>query len=320
MSKQGKKLLNEDQARRWMKLANISNLSEQFVKERYEEEEGKHKEEESVHRASEGAKLSQTPVKQGGNKTMAQESVHKEEEGMHKEEESIHENMPEETPPEAPVGDTGHEEPDGDEPVGGEPMIADLVKAIADAITAQTGVAVDVEGSAGGEEGGEEGHEMEPPAEEPMPGTEKPEAGMEETSRLHQLAKAKQKYGHLKQEEVDERKGHRDHAGTHYDHDGEPMQENKGKLKEEFSEAPKVTKQNQSAQGSVKDPYKSQVKVQGVEKPESMGSNHYPHKMKALEEQLMKRVYARIMEDLKKVKEAAVKENKKPASKPATKK
>lgn len=288
MSKQDKKLLNEAQTLRWMKLANISNLSEKFIKENYEEEEGAKKEEETLQRTSEVHKLSQTPVKQGGNKTMAQESV--------QQEENLQEVMPEESPEEAPVGgppEAGPAEPDGDEGGAGgvgEPMIADLVKAIADAITAQTGVAVDVEG-AGPPAGEPEGGEGMPP-----PPAEKPE---DEQGGMPPMG---------------ERNGHRDHTGTTYDHEGKPIGEGKAKLKEDFSEAPKVTKQNSSAQGSVKDPYKSQVKVQGVEKPESMGTNSYPHKMKALEEQLMKRVYARIMEDLKKVKEG-----KKPAT-PAKKK
>ncbi len=275
MTQKNKKLLSEGQALRFMKLANISNLSENFVKENFVEEE-------ATTKATEGAKLSQTPVKQGGNKTMAQESVQKEEE-------SLEEGFPpaEETPPEAPVADgppeMGHAEPDGDEAIG-EPMIQDLVKAIADAITAKTGVTVDVSG-AGDAMGGEEmppedGGELPPPAEEP-------------------------------EGEMAERKGHRDHTGTRYDHDGEAVKENKQKLKEDFSEAPKVTKQNQSAQGSVKDPSKSEVRVQGVEKPESMGSNSYPHKMKALEEKITKNILSRLMEEFKKAK-APLKETKKP--------
>ena len=294
MTKQDKKLLNEAQTRRWMKLAKIDNLSEQFIKERYEEE-GVKKEEETVQRSTEGAKLSQTPVKQGGNKTMAQETLHKEEETVHKEEENLQEVMPEESPEEAPVGgppDAGHQEPDGDEVVS-EPMVAELVKAIADAITAQTGVAVDVEGAPGGEEGGEEMPPMPGPegGEEPAGGGMPP---MEET-------------GSKRTEEA-----------TPPDRKPDIAREGKQRVvKEEFSQAPKVTKQNQSNQGTVKDPYKSQVKVQGVEKPVSAGTNSYPHKMKALEEELRKRVYARIMEDLKRVKEGTVKENKKPAA-PAT--
>lgn len=293
MTKQDKKLLNEATARRWMKLAKIDNLSERFIKENYEEE-GVKKEEETVQRVPEGAKLSQTPVKQGGNKTMAQETIQREEE-------NLQEVMPEESPEEAPVGGDmppPAAEPDGDEGGAGgvgEPMIADLVKAIADAITAQTGVSVDVEG-AGGMEGGEQGGEGMPPP--PAPGG--PEGG-EEMPPM-------QETGSKRTEDA-----------TPPDRKPDMAREGKQRgLKEDFSEAPKVTKQNTANQGSIKDPTKGQVRVDGVEKPESMGTNSYPHKMKAMEEQLFKNVLARLLEAVKKQK-APVQENKKPVT-PAKKK
>lgn len=295
MSKQDKKLLNEAQTRRWMKLAKIDNLSERFIKEQYEEE-GVKKEEEGVQRTSEVHKLSQTPVKKGPNKTMAQETVQKEEESV---EENLHEVMPEESPEEAPVGgpppEMGPGEPDGDEGGGvGEPAIADLVKAIADAITATTGVAVDVEGAGGGEEGGE--------AMPPMPGPE----GEEEPAGGGMPPM--QETGSKRTEEA-----------TPPDRKPDMAREGKQRgLKEDFSEAPKVTKQNTANQGTIKDPTKGEVRVQGVDKPESMGTNSYPHKMKALEEQFAKNVLTKLLEALKKAK-AGVQESKKPAT-PAKKK
>lgn len=280
MSKQSKKLLSEGHIKRMMQIAGIQNLAPKFLKENFQEEELN--EEEKLE--TEGKSLSQTPIKKGGNKTMAQESF------QQQENENLQEVMPDDEPggevppaPSAPPpAPTGHAEPDGDEPMGGEPMVQDLVKAIADAITAQTGVAVDVQG-AGGMPGDVPPAGPEDSPEPPVP-EEKPES------------------------EVDERMGHRDHSGAHYSH-GQPMEEGK-KLNEDFSEAPKVTKQNQSNQGTVKDPYKSQVRVQGADKPESQGSNHYPHKMSQMESLLAQRVLERILEGLQKAK--TVKENKVP--------
>ena len=79
------------------------------------------------------------------------------------------EEMPADTEEMPPEDDAGESVP--------EPQVQDLVKAIADAITAQTGVAVEVEGSSG-DMGGEEippedsemsaGDEEMPPEESPM--------------------------------------------------------------------------------------------------------------------------------------------------------
>ena len=275
LNKNKKKPLNESQVLRWGTLANIQTLSERFVKENFEAE----KQEESVEQ--EESLKEEFPPSAGG---MGDD-----------------EEIPQPEP---------QMEPDGDEMGGvGEPDIQSLVKAIADAITAQTGVQVGVQGGAPGAE------EM-PPEEMPEPemdagGAEEEMPPMGETSRLHQLAKAKQKYGDVKKEsEVDERMGHRDHGGAHYQH-GQPQESkqpqtegkkvNKKVVKEEFSNSPKVTKQNVANQGTVKDPGKGSVRVQGVEKPApylGQTSAGYPHKMKAMEEQLVKRVLERLLQEL----------------------
>lgn len=326
-------LLNETMVRRWGTLANIPALTSSFLKERKEEddeeeeEEGKKREEESKHREEEGKKMedegrrpSNTPVKQGGNKTLAEkreeeeegkhreeESKHREEEGKkheeegkHREEESIMKMVKENpmddegAPPEAPVGEPppDHKEPDGDEGGMGEPMVQDLVKAIADAISAQTGVQVAVAGGEGGQ-----GSMPPSPEDQEDEMTKTPNRPMDQ-ERMEQ-----------------ERKGHLDHSGATYIN-GQPQNESKKVVKEDFSEAPQVTKQNSQNQGSVKDNTKEKVRVKGVEKPDAyLGKTTagYPHHMKTMEEQLMKRVLSRLLQEIKKGK--SIQETKKTVKK-----
>lgn len=304
MNKNKKPLLTEQVTSRFMKLANLDNLSQKFLRETF-------KEEETVKKEEEGKNLSQSPINKGGNKVLAEKD-------LEEENKDLTEALPpdeSETPPEAPtVPDAAtHGEPDGDEmgmgdmEMGNESMVQDLVKALADVITSKTGVAVDVNGSGVGSDSADSDMEtdMEPATDMPQ---DLEKSGIDDDSSKMQ-----------------ERMGHRDHSGASYGH-GQPQEENLNKkeeskqLKEEFSQSPKVTNQNKQNQGTIKDPTKGQVKLQGTEKPDpylGKSSAGYPHKMAQLEHQITQRVYSRILEDLKKFK--ALKESSSKNIKPSKK-
>lgn len=258
------KFLGESKMSRWGQLAKIpTKLTESFIKkenldEEEELDEDKKGLDEDKEVAKEGKSLSQSPIKQGGNKTLA-------------------EGEDEEMPPEAPVGQAPPEAPKPEMPGAGgnEAMIQDLVKAIADAITQKTGVAVDVQGSAGGE-GGEMPPTDEMPPSNDVPSEEPPV--METGSKRTEDSKPP-------------------------DRKLDMAREGKQELKEEFAEAPKKTMPNKP--GEPKDPYKSQVKVDGVEKPDAyLGktNNSYPHHMKIAENQLAQRVLEGLLKEFKKAK------------------
>ena len=69
----------------------------------------------------------------------------------------------------------------------------------------------------------------------------------------------------------------------------------------------KVTHQNEAGQGKIQDSTKGQVKLKGAPTPKSMGEAGYPHKLKALEEQIFNRVLQRLLEAAKKAKKKSPK-------------
>jgi len=134
-----KSLLEEGSVRQFMKLANLAPLSDNFVSETYVKEEEEVSEEVSEEVVDEDVT----------------EEVVKEE--FEEEEMEVSAEMPPEEPAAEPEMDMAEEPP----AAGGD--IAGLVKAIADAISAHTGVEVAVSGEEG--EAGEEA-EFEEPGEE----------------------------------------------------------------------------------------------------------------------------------------------------------
>jgi hypothetical protein len=166
------------------------------------------------------------------------------------------------------------EMPPTEEPAGSsvsEPEVQDLVKAIADAITAQTGVSVEVEGQpSAGDEGGMEGEEMPPTEEPPMP----PEAGAEEEPPM--------------QETGSKRTPEATPPDRKPDMAREGKQSKKPVVKEEKVQGNEEKKTMPGEQGKVKST--ARPKVDGAEKPEPTDppTNSYPHKLKALEESLLK--------------------------------
>ena len=225
---------------------------------------------------------------------MSEEEMPEEEE-VGSEEGSSEGEMGMEPEVEAPPAAAGP--PAGGAASGAEPMIQDILKAIADAITAQTGVQVGVEGSAEASPGGEE-MGMEPGAEMGMePGGEEMgmEPGAEEEEEMPPMQESVAKFRNTVQQMV--REAIKNSVGLK-----EAAIGSIGKEAPDAMSTPKATKQNTSAQGTVKDPDKSKVKVAGVEKPTSIGSAGYPHKLKALEEKIAKSIYTKILEELKKKK------------------
>lgn len=268
-NKSGKQLIEESRAVRWMKLANIAPLSESFVKDTF----GKQEESEEVDEI-----LTQNQARARGDTDRLNESPIP----------AVAAEGDEEMPPEAPV-----EEPpmDGGE-MGGESMEGDVeafLSQVADALTAYSGVPVDVSSDAGGAEGGEEmppdmgGEEV--PAEEPA---------MEEGEGAEEVAEGEEP------EALQEEQSPVGAKTTSSSMNNPPT--------------PKSTKQ--ADPGKPKDPMKGEVRVKGAEKPTQMESDSYygskGHQWKALEERLMKRVYERLISDLKEAKvrkESAAKKN-----------
>jgi len=135
-----KSLLEEGSVRQFMKLANLAPLSDNFVSETYVKEEEEVNEE----------VVDEEVVDEDVTEEVVKEEFEEEEMEMSAE-------MPPEEPAAEPEMDMAEEPP----AAGGD--IAGLVKAIADAISAHTGVEVAVSGEA--EEAGEEA-ELEEPGEE----------------------------------------------------------------------------------------------------------------------------------------------------------
>ena len=71
MNKNKKPLLTEQVTSRFMKLANLDNLSQKFLRETF-------KEEETVKKEEEGKNLSQSPINKGGNKVLAEKDLEEE--------------------------------------------------------------------------------------------------------------------------------------------------------------------------------------------------------------------------------------------------
>ena len=263
-NKAKKPLLTEGTVHRFMKLANISNLSEQFVNNKFGDEEEK--------------KLAQEVRTQNSQRASGTDRLG--EAAPPEEAPSIPTDDGSEMPP---PDDMGMGEPDGDENGGvGEATIEKLVSAIADVISQQTGVPVSVEG------GGEMGGEM-PPADDMGMG-EEPGAG-----------------GEMPPSDVNP--------------EDEEMAEGQSIVAEGANviEKPKVTNPNEAAQGKVKN--STREAVPGVKAPEEYmtglgGSKMKDHKMKELEENLVKKILAKVLLEVRKVKENKAKAKPVVAAKP----
>jgi len=228
IAKKNKKqqLLDEGTVRKFMKLANIGSLTDSFLKERKDIDEEKQEE------------MDEVKTKEQSRSGAAPDRL---------------DEMPEEMPPSsvdsAPLSPMDTEAPQDDQAVS-EPMIQDLVKAIADAIQAQTGVGIDVEGS---ESSGSDEQEL---ASDEM------------------------------QQEV------APPAPTFATQPGVPSLSESGR-----NTPPAPPKTMPATPGEVKKT--SRENVEGAETPTKMEGAPKDHKMKPLEEKLVRRVLERLLSELK---------------------
>lgn len=186
------------------------------------------------------------------------------------------------SPPEAPVADGGSDVPPPPAPAAppapggdlGEPQIQALVKAFADFITQQSGVPVAVEPE------GEMGGEMPPPAGDVPP---PPMGGEEEMPVMETGSK-------------------RTPESTPPDRKGDMAREGKKSCEEETLEEatasePKKTYPNEKNQGK---PKKGEhPSVDGADKAKPMEGAPADAKMKALEEAFIKRILAKLVQEVK---------------------
>ena len=284
MSKNKKHLLEEGVATRFMGLAGIGALSDQFVKSKYgkktlresdkaeeldEEkedlEEVKTDEDLNGRQTGKGSRLSEMPEDDMGG------------------------DMGDDMPPE---DDMPMDEPEGG--MGGDVDVESLVTALADVIETHTGVPVDVEGGEGGEE---------------MPvddlGGDDMGGGMGDDEMM-EASEALARAGY----QLDEKTGKYFKPAMQEGEEDEKLTEGKGEVqkegdKEELDEeAQELKSQMPSDPGKVKTG--STERVKGAEKPGPVEHNHADHalkngpspNLKTLEERVMKRVLTKLKEEL----------------------